>query len=72
MTGFETFLDHRCNDRCPAKAAPGKGARLYEAPGGRKVLVAQALGQVFMSRPYDNPFSALDGVSAAIDQSDRA
>ncbi|MGB7270659.1 MAG: TIGR00282 family metallophosphoesterase [Albidovulum sp.] len=45
-----------------AKTAPGKGARLFEARGGRKVLVAQALGQVFMKRPFDDPFSALDAV----------
>ncbi|MGB5868988.1 MAG: TIGR00282 family metallophosphoesterase [Albidovulum sp.] len=45
-----------------AKTAPGKGARLFEAKGGRKVLVAQALGQVFMKRPFDDPFSALDAV----------
>ncbi|MGP1358225.1 TIGR00282 family metallophosphoesterase [Roseicyclus sp.] len=44
-----------------AKGAPGQGARLFEAPGGRKVFVAQALGQVFMKRPFDDPFSALDG-----------
>ena len=45
-----------------SKAAPGVGARVYNAPGGRKVLVAQVLGQVFMKRPFDDPFSALDGV----------
>ena len=45
-----------------AKAAPGHGARLYDAPGGRRVLVAQVLGQVFMKRPFDDPFSALDPV----------
>ena len=43
-----------------ARAAPGRGARLFEAPGGKRVLVAQALGQVFMKRPFDDPFSALD------------
>ena len=43
-----------------AKTAPGAGARLFDAPGGRKVLVAQALGQVFMKRAFDDPFSALD------------
>jgi hypothetical protein len=43
-----------------AKSAPGQGARLYDAPGGRKVFVAQALGQVFMKRPFDDPYSALD------------
>ncbi len=45
-----------------SKKAPGKGARLFTAKNGRKVLVTQALGQVFMKRPFDDPFSALDGV----------
>lgn len=45
-----------------SKAAPGKGARLFEARGGRKVLVAQVLGQVFMKRPFDDPFSAVEAV----------
>lgn len=45
-----------------AKAAPGKGARLFDAKGGRKVLVAQALGRVFMNRPFDDPFSAIEPV----------
>jgi len=45
-----------------SKQAPGAGARLFEAPGGQKVLVAQILGQVFMKRPFDDPFSALDAV----------
>ncbi len=48
-----------------AKAAPGKGARVFDAPGGRKILVAQVLGQVFMKRPFDDPFSALDTVLKA-------
>ena len=48
-----------------SKTAPGKGARLFTARNGRKVLVAQALGQVFMKRPYDDPFSALDQVLRA-------
>ncbi|WP_342078610.1 TIGR00282 family metallophosphoesterase [Yoonia sp. SS1-5] len=45
-----------------SKAAPGAGARVFNATNGRKVLVAQALGQVFMKRPFDDPFSALDAV----------
>ncbi len=45
-----------------SKAAPGVGARVFNATQGRKVLVAQALGQVFMKRPFDDPFSALDAV----------
>ncbi|MCL4165820.1 UNVERIFIED_CONTAM: hypothetical protein GTU68_058873 [Idotea baltica] len=45
-----------------SKAAPGKGVRVYEATRGRKVLVAQALGQVFMKRAFDDPFSAVETV----------
>jgi metallophosphoesterase (TIGR00282 family) len=45
-----------------AKSAPGQGARLFEATQGRKVLVTQVLGQVFMKRPFDDPFSAVDAV----------
>jgi len=41
-----------------SKAAPGVGARVYNATNGRKVLVAQALGQVFKKRPFDDTFSA--------------
>jgi metallophosphoesterase (TIGR00282 family) len=48
-----------------ARAAPGAGARVFTAPGGRKVLVAQVLGQVFMKRPFDDPFSAVDTVLRA-------
>ncbi len=43
-----------------AKTAPGRGARVFEATRGRKVLVVQALGQVFMKRPFADPFSAVD------------
>ncbi|MFC4671598.1 TIGR00282 family metallophosphoesterase [Seohaeicola nanhaiensis] len=43
-----------------AKTAPGKGARLFSARNGRKVLVTQVLGQVFMKRAFDDPFSAVD------------
>ncbi len=43
-----------------ARAAPGRGARFFDAPGGRRVFVAQVLGRVFMKRPFDDPFSALD------------
>ena len=45
-----------------SKAAPGAGARVFTVSGGRKVLVAQVLGQVFMKRPFDDPFSALDAL----------
>ncbi len=48
-----------------SKLAPGKGWRIYDAPGGRKVLVAQVLGRVFMKQPFDDPFSAIDPVLKA-------
>lgn len=48
-----------------AKGAPGRGARMFEAPGGRRVMVAQVLGQVFMRRPFDDPFSAIDAALKA-------
>ena len=48
-----------------SKAAPGRGAGVFEATRGRKVLVAQVLGNVFMKRAFDDPFSALDGVLRA-------
>ncbi|MGB0411715.1 MAG: TIGR00282 family metallophosphoesterase [Pikeienuella sp.] len=43
-----------------ARTAPGGGARLFDAPRGKKVLVVQALGQVFMRQPFDDPFSAIE------------
>ncbi|MFD1883294.1 TIGR00282 family metallophosphoesterase [Paracoccus pacificus] len=48
-----------------AKEAPGRGARVYEATQGRKILITQVLGQVFMKRPFDDPFSAVDAVLRA-------
>ena len=48
-----------------AKGAPGRGAAVFTLQDGRKVLVAQVLGQVFMKRCFDDPFSAIDRVLAA-------
>ena len=45
-----------------SKVAPGKGFKVFEATQGRRVLVTQALGQVFMKRPFDDPFSAVEAV----------
>jgi metallophosphoesterase (TIGR00282 family) len=45
-----------------SRVAPGRGYRLFDVAGGRKVLVAQILGQVFMKRPFDDPFSAIETV----------
>lgn len=43
-----------------AKTAPGAGARLFEAPRGKRVLVAVGLGRIFMAKPFDDPFSAIE------------
>ncbi len=48
-----------------ARGAPGRGARVYDVAGGRRILVVQALGQVFMKRPFDDPFAAVDAVLKA-------
>ena len=45
-----------------SKSAPGKGSNIYADKRGRKILVSQVLGQVFMKRPFDDPFSAIDGI----------
>jgi hypothetical protein len=48
-----------------SKLAPGHGARVFEAGGGRRVLVAQVLGRVFMKQPFDDPFSAIEPILKA-------
>jgi len=45
-----------------SKVAPGRGWRVFRATQGRRVLVAQVLGRVFMKRPFDDPFSAIEQV----------
>jgi metallophosphoesterase (TIGR00282 family) len=45
-----------------SRMAPGRGAKVFTATQGRRVLVLQALGQVFMKRPFDDPFSAVEAV----------
>src|SRR5271155_3994848 len=39
--------------------APGRGAQLFDAPGGRRVLVINLLGRVHMDA-LDDPFAAVD------------
>ncbi|MDO5632621.1 MAG: TIGR00282 family metallophosphoesterase [Paracoccus sp. (in: a-proteobacteria)] len=48
-----------------SREAPGRGHGVFSDARGRKVLVLQALGQVFMKRPFDDPFSAVDQVLRA-------
>src|SRR6056297_258050 len=48
-----------------AKGAPGRGHRVFSDARGRKVLVTQVLGQVFMKRAFDDPFSHMDAVLRA-------
>lgn len=45
-----------------AKGAPGRGFGVFDAGRGRKILVAQVLGQVFMKRPFDDPFGSIEQV----------
>lgn len=45
-----------------AKGAPGRGHRVFSDRRGRKILVTQVLGNVFMKRAFDDPFSAADVV----------
>ncbi|OWU85140.1 metallophosphoesterase [Oceanicola sp. 22II-s10i] len=45
-----------------AKGAPGRGFGVFEATQGRKVLVTQVLGQVFMKRAFEDPFSHMEAV----------
>ena len=42
---------------------PGRGYAVYDAPRGKKVLVINAMGRVFMN-PMDCPFKAVDAVLA--------
>jgi metallophosphoesterase (TIGR00282 family) len=39
---------------------PGKGSCLVPLPDGRKLLVVQLMGRVFIEPPLDNPFAVLD------------
>jgi metallophosphoesterase (TIGR00282 family) len=41
------------------KGTPGKGATVFTLQNGRKVLVVQVMGRVFMD-PLDDPFAAVD------------
>lgn len=43
---------------------PGRGARLFQIAGGRRVLVINVMGRVFMTE-LDCPFRAVDAVLAA-------
>ncbi|MGH1423541.1 MAG: TIGR00282 family metallophosphoesterase [Pseudooceanicola sp.] len=59
------FIEHEPRVIRPvnfAKGAPGRGFRVFDATNGRKVLVAQVLGQVFMKRAFDDPFSQIEAV----------
>ena len=63
-----SFIDHESRIVRPinfAEQAPGRGHRLFSDARGRKVLLLQVLGQVFMKRAFDDPFSAADAVLRA-------
>lgn len=44
----------------PAANPPGRGSYLYDAPGGRRVLVMNVLGRLFMDA-LDDPFACVAG-----------
>ena len=46
------------------QGTPGKGAGLYEAADGRRVLVVNVMGRVFMD-PLDDPFAAVEAELSA-------
>lgn len=43
----------------PMAQAPGRGAQLFDTDSGRRVLVVNLLGRVYMD-PLDDPFAAVD------------
>jgi hypothetical protein len=43
----------------PMAQAPGRGAQLFDTADGRRVLVVNLLGRVYMD-PLDDPFAAVD------------
>jgi metallophosphoesterase (TIGR00282 family) len=43
----------------PMAAAPGRGAQLFDTPDGKRILVVNLLGRVFMDA-LDDPFAAVD------------
>lgn len=47
------------------ETAPGRGAGVYLAAGGRKVMVVQVMGRLFME-PLDDPFAAAERAIAGV------
>ena len=45
-----------------AKTAPGRGSGVFLTQSGEKVVVTQALGQVFMKKNFSDPFAGLDTI----------
>ncbi|MBJ7410870.1 MAG: YmdB family metallophosphoesterase [Phenylobacterium sp.] len=43
----------------PMAAAPGRGSQLFDTPDGKRILVVNLLGRVFMDA-LDDPFAAVD------------
>jgi metallophosphoesterase (TIGR00282 family) len=53
------------------RGTPGRGAALVEAKNGKRALVVNAMGRVFMT-PFDDPFAALERELAACPLRDAA
>lgn len=48
-----------------AKSAPGRGHGIFSTKNHKKILVIQALGQVFMRSPFADPFGGIDHILKA-------
>jgi metallophosphoesterase (TIGR00282 family) len=62
-----TFIDDEDRILRPInypKGTPGRGANLYQAKNGGRVLVINPMGRVFME-PLDDPFAAIDSELSA-------
>ena len=57
-----TYIDHQPRLLRPINypaATPGRGAGIFDSPGGARVYVANVQGRVFMDQ-LDDPFAAID------------
>jgi metallophosphoesterase (TIGR00282 family) len=60
-----SFCERHDNFLRPAnypKGTPGKGAYLYEARNGARILVSNIMGRVFMNPELDDPFACAEEV----------
>ena len=54
----------------PGKETPGKGYKIIEDNSGKKLLVINLMGQVFMKHHLRSPFECLDEIFSEVDYDD--